>query len=120
MNDSSSTDLNRGDVVQYRGSYYLTANVLSPEDVNSVYGSTIIQEADIIGDLTSSVAVGEKIYEESTGRVYMFLGDELPLEGRETVLQEGIEQPMRKGAFVYDPESQAFFVAQENLDDANY
>jgi len=119
LNDSSTTDLNRGDVVQYRGSYYLTANVLSPEDVNSVYGSTIIQEADIIGDLTSSVAVGEKIYEESTGRVYMFLGDELPLEGRETVLQEGIEQPMRKGAFVYDPESQAFFVAQENLDDAN-
>ena len=94
-------------------------NVISPEDVNSVDGSALIEDADVIGDLSSSIAVGEKIYEESTGRIFMLLGDSLPVEGREVVLQAGVEQPLRQGAYIYDPQTDNYYVAQENVDNAS-
>jgi len=117
--DPTSSEVSRGEVVQYRGSYFVVTNNLSPEEVNSVTGSAIIQDADVVGDLSSSVAVGEKIYEETTGRIFMLLGDSLPVEGREVVLQAGVEQPLRQGAYIYDPQTDKYFVAQENVDDAN-
>ena len=80
--DPTSTEVSRGEVVQYRGSYFVVTNILSPEEVNSVTGSAIIQDAEVVGDLSSSVAVGERIYEETTGRIFMLLGDSLPVEGR--------------------------------------
>ena len=49
----------------------------------------------------------------------MFLGQSLPIEGREIVLQEGIEQSLRKGSFVYDPAKEKFFLAQKNIKNAN-
>jgi len=61
----------------------------------------------------------KKIYEESTGRVFLLLGDSLPVEGREVVLQNGIEQPVRQGAYIYDPQTDKYFVAQENVDNAS-
>jgi flagellin-like hook-associated protein FlgL len=117
--EPSSLDLTKGDVVQYRGSYFIATNILTPEDVNSVIGAEIIKGADVVGDLSSSVAVGEKIYEESTGRVYMLLGNSLPVQGREVVLQNDVVQPLRKGAYLYDPQTEKYFVAQENIEDVN-
>jgi len=117
--EPSSSNISRGDVVQHRGSFFVVTNILSDEEVNSVIGSEIIQSVDVVGDLSSSIAVGEKIYEESTGRVFLLLGDSLPVEGREVVLQNGIEQPVRQGAYIYDPQTDKYFVAQENVDNAS-
>jgi len=58
--DPTSSEISRGEVVQYRGSYFVATHVLSPDEINSVTGSAIIQDADVVGDLSSSIAVGEK------------------------------------------------------------
>lgn len=114
-----SADVQKGDVVQHRGSFFLAINVLTSEEINSVAGSQIINDVDVVGDLSSTLAEGEKIFEESTGRVYMLLGKALPTEGREMVMQQGIEQPLRNGAYIFDPVTDSFYVAQKNTQDAN-
>ena len=88
--------------------FYLALNVWESEETNNGFVSDIINEADITGNLDTGVSVGETIYDESTDSIYMFLGQSLPIEGREIVLQEGIEQSLRKGSFVYDPAKEKF------------
>lgn len=119
LKNSESDEVTRGDVIQHRGAYFLATNVLTPDEINSASGSQIINEVDVVGDLSSSIAEGEKIFEESTGRVFMFLGKSLPTEGREMVMQKGISQPLKKGGYIFDPISESFYVAQSNIDDAN-
>jgi len=119
ISDPTSQGVTRGDVVQTGGGYFLTVNVLAEEEVNSVYGFGLLNEVDEIGEINGSLAVGEKVYEESSGRIYMFLGNSLPTEGRESVLQSGVEQPMRKGSYIYDSQNKTYYVAQENINDAN-
>ena len=114
-----SEDIQRGDVIQHRGSFFLATNVLTSEEINSVAGSQIINDVNVVGDLNSTVGEGEKIFEESTGRIYMLLGTTLPTEGREMVMQSGIDQPLRNGAYIFDPATDSYYVAQENTDDAN-
>ena len=35
------------------------------------------------------------------------------------VMQSGIDQPLRNGAYIFDPATDSYYVAQENTDDAN-
>jgi hypothetical protein len=113
-------ELQRGDVVQYNDSYFLTLHMLTWDEINSDAGSQIINDVDVVGDLNSTLAEGEKIFEEATGRIFMLLGKSLPTEGREMIMQAGIEQPLNKGAYIYDPVTESFYVAQNNIDDANF
>ena len=101
------------------GSYFLTINTFDEEEINSAIGSEIIQKVDATGDLSSNVGYGGKIYDESARRVYMYLGQKLPTVGRETNLQQGIQQPLRQGAFIFNPDTNKFYVAQEDTEDAN-
>ena len=117
--NSESDVITRGDVIQHRGSYFLAINELSTNDINSAFGSQIINDVEVIGDLNSAVGLGEKIFEESTGRIFMSLGKSLPTEGREMVMQKGIYQPVKNGGYIFDPVTDSFYVAQKNIDDVN-
>ena len=58
-----SEDIQRGDVIQHRGSFFLATNVLTSEEINSVAGSQIINDVNVVGDLEQhdDEAEGEKI-----------------------------------------------------------
>jgi flagellin-like hook-associated protein FlgL len=110
----------RGDVIHHKGGYYLTLNVWeSSDDLNTASVSSVISRADINGDLDSTASVGETIYDKTSRSMYMFIGQSLPIEGRETIMQKGVEQPLRKGSYIYDSDKEKFFLAQENIPDAN-
>ena len=117
---SSDSDVERGDVVQFRGTYFLTLhNNLSDEDNTADVSDLVEQYNATEGELSSSVALGEKIYDRSSDRIYMFLGDQLPENGNEVILNDGVRQPLRQGSFIFDRQTDSFYVATSDIDDAN-
>ncbi len=117
----TDTDLTveRGDVVQYRGTYFLTLHTNLSEEDSENLEETLEQLNAIAGSLSSNVAVGEKIHDQSSDRIYMFLGDQLPINGKEEIFTEGVEQPLRKGSYIYNRSTETFYVASDDISNAN-
>ena len=111
----------KGSVVQYRGSYYALTNdspeFKDPGNLNDTNPSLFEKTFDSDGNLLSitnqdegviysktfsdSLNVGEKFYDEQTGKVFIFTGDSLPTEGQEPFIQPGVDRSIRRGSFVY-------------------
>ena len=94
-------------------------NNLSDED-NTVDVADLVEQYNATeGELSSSVALGEKIYDRSSDRIYMFLGDQLPENGNEVILNDGVRgNLLRQGSFIFD-KTDSFYVATSDIEDAN-
>ena len=117
---SSDENIEAGDVVQYRGTYFVTLHASLNEDTSTADPAGLAESLNAVqGELSDNVSIGDKIYDQSAGAIYMFLGDKLPANGKELILNENEQQPLHKGSYIYDRASDSFYVATEDVSDAN-
>ena len=116
---SSDSEIQRGDVVQYRGTYFLAFHVQGLEDEPGLIQDMAEDVNAISGSLSTNVDVGEKIYDQNAGKIYMFLGDQLPVDGKEQILDSTQDQPLRRGSYIYDRSSKSFLVASDDINNAS-
>lgn len=115
----NSTDLAASDVIQFGGNYFsvISTNPSAEE----------IESSDYQGALSASFAKGSTVYEEILGeggnvserRLYMAMGSTLPVEGREMVLDQTLSTPLMKGSFIYDRETDNFYMARQDIPDVS-
>ena len=132
-NDPDVTDsFSDGDVVQYRGSYYVISNN-NDVVVTKNQDGTISQVTDPDGEIIQiqefgdTISKGEKFFDENTQRVFLFAGSSLPTEGIEPFVQPGSQTPLRSGSFVYlsdlvtndaGGDGSGFYIATVDIDNA--
>ena len=121
-----------GDVVQFRGSYYIITNSEDAVITNDQDGG-VLQVTDQQGEIIQiqkfgdTISTGEKFFDENSNRVYLFAGSSLPTEGLEPFVQPGADKPLRSGSFVYlsdmvtndaGGDGSGFYLATEDIDNA--
>ena len=57
--------------------------------------------------------------DEETSKLFFSLGANLPVAGTETIHENGFEQPMRRGSYIYDRSTDSYYVAKEDVADAS-
>ena len=85
-----SADVQKGDVVQHRGSFFLAINALTSEEINSVAGSQIINDVDVMGDLNSTLAEGEKSLKNQLVEYTCCWGKPFPLRAGKWLCSKGL------------------------------
>jgi len=113
----SDIDLEPSDIVQYGGNYFAVLSV-DPTTIDK-------EKSDVQGTLSATHEKGTVIYEEilsadgeiSGKRLFMAMGSELPVEGRELVLDQSVSMPLKKGSFVYDRNSDNFYMSKIDISD---
>lgn len=121
-----------GDVVQYRGSYYIITNGSNANKTTNPDGETT-QVTDGEGNIIpiqrfgDTIGVGEKFFDQDSQRVYLFAGSSLPTEGLEPFVQPGVDTPLRSGSFIYlsdlvtndaDGDGSGFYLATDDIESA--
>jgi flagellin-like hook-associated protein FlgL len=117
-----------GDVVQFRGSYYIVTDnnisrqVIEGSDVTDSDGNPIPTQ-----EFGETISTGEKFFDPESKRIYIFVGDSLPTEGSEPFVQPGTNTSLRSGSFVYlsdlvtndtEGDSGGFYLATSDITNA--
>ena len=108
---SKGDNLENSDVIQYGGTYFVVLST-SP----SVDESTSAEHTDPISAL---IPKGEKLYDSVDKRLYLSLGADLPIDGREKIVESDISMPIQRGDYIYDRPSDSYYVATEDVSDAS-
>jgi flagellin-like hook-associated protein FlgL len=135
-----------GSMVQYRGSYYALTNDSpafenpdNPDDP-SIFEKTFDSDGNLLSiknqvegviyskTFSDSLNVGEKFYDENSGKVFMFTGGSLPIEGNEPFIQPGVGRSVRSGSYVYLSDAKptessgdrsGFYLATDDISDVS-
>ena len=117
-----------GDVVQYRGAYYIITDNLLSRQVNP--GTDVVDsEGNPVPTqkFGETISAGEKFYDPDTKRIFLFAGSSLPTDGIEPFVQPGSNTPLRSGSFVYlsdlvssdsDGDQSGFYLATTDIANA--
>ena len=107
---NESDPISQGDVVLKNGTYFLLL------EHNPATASTIGVEENI--SLDSSLGKGAKVFIPSQNKLFISLGNHLPNQGEEIVIDEMVGRTVDKGSFVYDRITDEYYVATEGIYDA--
>jgi flagellin-like hook-associated protein FlgL len=96
-----------GDVVLKNGTYFLLLEQNpSSQATDGLEGTS---------ELDSSLSKGSKVFIPSQNKLFISLGNHLPSQGEELVIDETVGRTVDKGTFVYDRITDQYYVATEGI-----
>ncbi len=104
---NESDPISVGDVVLKNGKYFLLL------DQNPSSASTLgIEEKST---LDTTLSKGSKFYLQNKNQLFISLGDNLPNQGGEIVIDETVGKTVEKGSYVYDRTTDKYYVATDGI-----
>ena len=107
---NESDPISQGDVVLKNGTYFLLLEQNpSSQATNGLEGKS---------ELDSTLSKGSKVFIPSQNNLFISLGNHLPNQGEEIVIDSEVGRTVDQGSFVYDRITDEYYVATEGIYDA--
>ncbi len=107
-NEDDSTNV--GDVVIKNGTYFLV--------IDEAPSQASLENVEVTSALESKVGKGTKVFVPNQNRIFLSLGNDVPTQGHAPLIDENVEIAIQSGSYVYDRNSEQFYIATQNIFDA--